>query len=333
MNSQHSPGDTDLVSVEDVKKKWKADNEEASPFQIDSIANMVEQEKNGMTLKGFALGCLLFAEARSRSVLPKSCSVKEYIATGFRGSSTLSMWCESQQRKRSAIRLWVFLLISNLILSVASVAYWATWPLGFLTFMISIYSHWFWHSVLFTWRNEHLTGSTLSFSIIGCLDLSIGFLMAMLWSDQDELWFWLWYCWCLMQVIYMVPSTIYLVNVLRLLRNMSHDTIVPVPQYTVFTSHMCAAWGLLLVYTAIFAILTIVGIVFNDIHLAQFMGILASVCGFILPALGVLIAMVAKGYPKRLLAGGFVCAAVLAVASITAVIAFYHTGRLMPWEE
>ncbi|KAH3763476.1 hypothetical protein Pelo_4660 [Pelomyxa schiedti] len=70
-------GETDLVSVEDVKKKWKTDHEEASQFQIDRIVNMVQQEKNGMmTLNGFALGSLLFS-----AVLPESCSVKEYIAT------------------------------------------------------------------------------------------------------------------------------------------------------------------------------------------------------------------------------------------------------------
>ncbi|KAH3763477.1 hypothetical protein Pelo_4661 [Pelomyxa schiedti] len=115
--------------------------------------------------------------------------------------------------------------------------------------------------------NQHLimpqTGSSVTFAVLGCLDLAVGFLMAMRDNyERDGDWYLVWYCWCLMQVIYMVLSTIYLVNVLRLLCNMSHDTTVPVPKCLIF------------VYTAILVLLTVVGIIADHLHIMPFCGIL-----------------------------------------------------------
>ncbi|KAH3745779.1 hypothetical protein Pelo_12815 [Pelomyxa schiedti] len=277
--------DNNLVSVEDVKKQWTLDHKEASRFEIDSITNMVEQEKKGtmMSLKGFALGCALFPE--NRSVLPQYCSVKEYIHTGFRGSSTLSILCESRQIRLTMLALWVLMFLVNWIFTIP----------------FAIYLHWFWHSVLFTWKNEHLTASAIPFSIVAFVTLGVGgglqFVPMLI-------------VFCIFELIYVVLSTIYIGNVCRLFCVMSHDTVVPVPQYTVFTSHTITAWVFLILYSILLVVFIILGIVENDVHIAPISGIL--------------------GYPKRMVAAGFILATVLTVASAAAVVGFWFTGRWIP---
>ncbi|KAH3757193.1 hypothetical protein Pelo_11014 [Pelomyxa schiedti] len=325
--------DNHLVSVEDVKKQWKHDHEEASRFEINSITGIVEQEKNGkaMSLKGFALGCALFPQ--NKSMLPRCCSVKEYIETGFRGSSTLSMLCESQQKRRKTLALWVFLLIANLAISIASMANWTTSLMGVFTFAIAIYLHCFWHYVLFTWKNEHLSGSALAFAIWGCLDLASGFCLDMMVEphSRNEIWYWYLYCWCFLQIAYMILSTIYIANVCRLLWSMSHDTVVPVPKYTVFTSHTMTAWVSLFLYAFLFVFFIIFGITVNDVHIAPFSGTLAFHITFVIPAVGILIAMLAKGYPKKMIVVGLCFAALLTLAAIGGVIGYRRTGRFIPY--
>ncbi|KAH3759605.1 hypothetical protein Pelo_8578 [Pelomyxa schiedti] len=322
-----------LVAVKDVKQLWKTEHKGASRFEIDSIASMVELERNNkngsmmMNPKGFALGCALFPE--NRSLLPQSCSVKEYINTGFSGSSALSILCDSGGTTTAK---WVILLLVNLALSVVSVLYWATWFLGIFTFAIALYLHWFGRSTPLLWKSEGLSGSVLVFSIMGLFDLTVGFAFGIMWLWYSEFWFWFWYCWCMFQAIYMILSTIYIAIVCKLFYGMSHDTVVTVPKYTVFTSDTMAAWISLFLGAFFLGLLIMVGMVAEYWHIVPFCGILTFLCGFVLPPIGILIVMLVKGYPKLMVVLGLGFGALLTLGSVGSLVAFWYWGYwVYPW--
>ncbi|KAH3745778.1 hypothetical protein Pelo_12814 [Pelomyxa schiedti] len=313
-----------LVSVEDVKQQWRQDHKGASQFEIERIANMVEHEKNGkMSLKGFALGCALFPE--NRSMLPKHCSVKEYIHTGFGGSSNLSILCESPHKRNAISAKWVVLLVANFILSVASIGFWPLGLLGITTCLIALYLHWFGGSALFMWRNVCLSGTILVFAFGGLMDLTVGFTWGIFFMGT-EYWFLFWPCWCIFQVVYMMLSTIYIANVCRLFCGLSHDSIVSVPKYTIFTSHIIATWVLLFLDAFFIAVLITVGVIWKNLHSIPICCIGGFLGASVLPATVILMAMLIKGYPKRMVIAGLMLSALLTLVSVASIVAFWFTG-------
>ncbi|KAH3761708.1 hypothetical protein Pelo_6455 [Pelomyxa schiedti] len=302
-------GEQQLVSVDDVKQQWR-NHHNASPSQIDSISSMVQQEQNGtlMSLKGFALGCFLLSE--SSSSLPKLCSVKQYIDTGFRGSTALLTLCESRPKRLVSLALWAVLLIVNVILLVALVAHPESYSFGLITFVIALF--WDWNC---PWRNQQqTTDCALALSMWSCFNLALGYFWIVIAPPHGHTAQWLfllWVCWRLLQGVFMVLSTAYIGNVCRVLFQLSPDYNVSVPQRSTTSSRLFILVDGLVV--ALFFLLLVAAVV-SLASPRKFCGPLSLIVAFLLPAVGIFISLRVIGYSKRVV--GAVVALLFTVVNI-----------------
>ncbi|KAH3732683.1 hypothetical protein Pelo_16484 [Pelomyxa schiedti] len=317
-----------------AKRQWAKDNTGASEFEIDSFASMVEHNVVSDAARkldhvSFALGSFLIS--RERPELPKECTVREYIDSGFKGASTLAKLCDEKESTPLIVR-FVVLFIVNLVISLGTIAYWAPGIGVLVTFGIGIYLHWFRTRVLFVWRNPCLSASAMVFGIYGGLFAVIGFALACSFAQHDSMsplfWYRYWYAWGPLQFVYMVLSSIFLGNTCRLVCGITPFSTVPVPQITGITSLVCVGWVFMGIYVPIFIALIVVGLIFIDWHCVQAVGIPFFWCMFVLPAFIVFLVLTGMGHPKRVSIPGLVASIVLAVASAIATVGFALSGSL-----
>ncbi|KAH3757806.1 hypothetical protein Pelo_10358 [Pelomyxa schiedti] len=309
------------ISLSEVKRQWKDENPYRSTFEVSAAESRVGIVGSEVNLPQFALGSLLLSRT---SNCPKLCSVQQYIDSGFTGSTMLVSCCEG---KRFWFLVFVMLLIVNTIASVASMAvYWIS-PLCLLTLGIGTYLFYTWHRVFFIWKNEHLPGTTMVFSVYGIMPLTLGVFAGIVFEEWYKFWYW----WCTLQLVYFCLSTVLLAHTCLLLKNLSLSTQIPVPQVAHCTTHMATAWGLLAVDTACLAAAIVSSACVSDMHVIAVAGTVVLTAFFVAPAAALFAGAGPKGYPRKLWLGGLAACALALVANAGVCVAFvFAPGSFTP---
>ncbi|KAH3759113.1 hypothetical protein Pelo_9081 [Pelomyxa schiedti] len=292
------PPDTKTVKVTEAMKQWQNENPSRSVFEVKSVQSMVGIVGSKVTLSQYALGSLLLSNQ-----CPRSCSVREYIDSGFPGHARLDSF-------RNGYR-FLPLLIINLVLSVLSVVNWFPSILSTGTLAIGIYLFVTFYIVPFSWKNDFLPDEPVS-------------------VYDFAFWYMLWPAICGFQFVYLCLSTWYLLHMYLLFKSMSDSTSVPVPQVTILTFEMWMCWGLIVVATIGGITGTVVGFALPDHGLVPIFCI-GFVCILLLmPAGGFFIGMIVKGYPKRFVVSGIVVAYIEFGLGAVLCVIFGITVELWP---
>ncbi|KAH3757392.1 hypothetical protein Pelo_10820 [Pelomyxa schiedti] len=309
------------VRRQDVRKQWAEDHPTFSPFEIASAETKAGMIGNKVSMLQFAMGSLLLSNQ-----CPTFCTARQYMESGFEGSSKMMACCQG----RSEFRLFITCLFLNLFLAVGSVSYSISGILSFGTLVIGILIFWEYKSAPFLWKNELLSGAILIFACLGLVCALIGVLYGYFLDIEDVFWWYrLWPISATFQMIYLGLSSFFLIHCCVLLYSFSPSIQIPIPQVTLVTFTIATAWSLLVLNSIAWVASIILAIALPDWHILPIA--IVFLCGamFIVTSLSLFAVAYQTGYPKTMSMIGIVTATTTLIGAIGFIVVLFFTGHVI----
>ncbi|KAH3761476.1 hypothetical protein Pelo_6703 [Pelomyxa schiedti] len=205
----------------------------------------------GVSRQSFALGCYYLAARKPGTTpLPRTCTAREYAASGFVHSAVVHTMCQGREKNVFSGKLASTILL-NILICILTLCWWMFGPMAVITLVFALSIYKLERRYPFILRNRDLARCVLAFGIMGCVANFVSFAF-MLVYENDFLWALTWAGWETFQLIYAILSTISLYIMRNSITSLTSTAVLELPDLGTPPAHnskaiFISAWAVLCV--------------------------------------------------------------------------------------